>query len=107
MQLTATGRTDLEAELLLEESQGNRRAARHAIFSFPGESVEEVVGLKLAVGGYTIGVAESCTGGLIAQRLTEVPGSSQYFIEGVVAIPTMRRHEHWVLSQCCCWKMER
>ena len=47
--------------------------------------MEEVVGLKLTVGGYTIAVAESCTGGLVAQRLTEVPGSSKYFIEGVVA----------------------
>jgi len=47
--------------------------------------MEEVVGLKLTVGGYTLSVAESCTGGLLAQRLTDVPGSSKYFIEGVVA----------------------
>jgi len=47
--------------------------------------MEQVVGLKLAVGGYTLAVAESCTGGLIAQRLTDVAGASKYFIEGVVA----------------------
>jgi nicotinamide-nucleotide amidase len=47
--------------------------------------MEEIVGLKLTLGGYTLAVAESCTGGLIAQRLTDVPGSSKYFIEGVVA----------------------
>jgi nicotinamide-nucleotide amidase len=47
--------------------------------------MEEVVGLRLAVNGFTIAVAESCTGGLVAQRLTEVPGSSVYFMEGVVA----------------------
>jgi nicotinamide-nucleotide amidase len=47
--------------------------------------MEQVVGLKLALGGYTLSVAESCTGGLLAQRITEVPGSSKYFIEGVVA----------------------
>jgi nicotinamide-nucleotide amidase len=46
--------------------------------------MEQVVGLKLSVGRYTLAVAESCTGGLLAQRLTEVPGSSKYFIEGVV-----------------------
>ena len=56
-----------------------------AVFSFAGETMEEVVGLKLSVGGYTLAVAESCTGGLVAQRLTDVPGSSKYFIEGVVA----------------------
>jgi len=55
------------------------------VFSFAGEKMEEVVGLKLAVGGYSLAVAESCTGGLIAQRLTDVAGSSKYFIEGVVA----------------------
>ena len=83
--LTARGRTEEEANALLdrvvleiEERLGN------AIFSFAGEKMEEVVGLKLTVGGYTVATAESCTGGLLAERLTEVPGSSKYFIEGVV-----------------------
>jgi nicotinamide-nucleotide amidase len=57
----------------------------HSIFAFRGEKMEEIVGLRLSVGGYTIAVAESCTGGLIAERLTDVAGSSRYFIEGVVA----------------------
>jgi nicotinamide-nucleotide amidase len=83
--LTAHGRSEDEANQLLdrvvleiEQQLGN------SVFSFHGEKMEEVVGLKLAVGGYTLSVAESCTGGLLAQRLTEVPGSSKYFIEGVV-----------------------
>jgi nicotinamide-nucleotide amidase len=83
--LTARGRTEDEANQLLdrvvfeiEEQLGN------AIFAFRGEKMEEVIGLKLTVGGYTLAVAESCTGGLLAERLTEVPGSSKYFIEGVV-----------------------
>ena len=53
-------------------------------FRLRGETMEEVVGLKLSLGGYTLAVAESCTGGLLAQRMTAVPGSSKYFIEGVV-----------------------
>jgi len=42
------------------------------------------VGRSLAISGFTLAVAESCTGGLIAERLTNVPGSSKYFVEGLV-----------------------
>lgn len=83
--LTARGRTEEEANALLDRLSGQiEERLGIAIFSFAGETMEEVVGLKLAVGGYTVSVAESCTGGLVAQRLTDVPGSSKYFIEGVV-----------------------
>jgi nicotinamide-nucleotide amidase len=86
LQLTAQGKTESEAESLLDRlSEELEERLGHAVFSFRGETMEEVVGLKLAVGGYTVAVAESCTGGLIAQRLTDVPGASKYFIEGVVA----------------------
>lgn len=84
--LTARGRTEIEANTLLDRlSEQIEERLGNAVFSFAGEKMEEVVGLKLSVGGYTVSVAESCTGGLIAQRLTDVPGSSKYFIEGVVA----------------------
>ena len=84
--LTARGRTEVEADALLDRlSEQLEERLGDAVFSFAGEKMEEVVGLKLTVGGYTLSVAESCTGGLIAQRLTDVPGSSKYFIEGVVA----------------------
>jgi nicotinamide-nucleotide amidase len=56
-----------------------------AVFSVQGESMEEVVGGLLVERGKTLSVAESCTGGLIVTRLTDIPGSSAYFIEGVVA----------------------
>jgi len=84
--LTARGRTEAEADALLDRLSGQiEERLGNAVFSFAGETMEEVVGLKLSVGGYTVSVAESCTGGLVAQRLTDVPGSSKYFIEGVVA----------------------
>lgn len=83
--LTARGRTNDEAEALLDRLSAQlEERLGDAVFAFAGEKMEEVVGLKLTLGGYTLAVAESCTGGLIAQRLTEVPGSSKYFIEGAV-----------------------
>jgi len=50
------------------------------IFGENDETLEQVVGRLLDQAGMTLAVAESCTGGLLAQRLTSVPGSSQYFI---------------------------
>lgn len=55
-----------------------------SVFSTHGESMEEVVGKRLAELGQTVATAESCTGGLVAMRLTEVPGSSAYFMESAV-----------------------
>lgn len=55
-----------------------------AVFSTHGESMEEVVGKRLKELGQTVATAESCTGGLVAMRLTEVAGSSAYFIESAV-----------------------
>jgi len=55
-----------------------------AVFSFNGETMEEVVGKLLTERGLTVSLAESCTGGLIAERLTDMPGSSKYFLEGAV-----------------------
>ena len=55
------------------------------VFSVDGRRLEEVVGSLLAAQGLTVAVAESCTGGLMTSRLTDVPGSSRYVQEAVVA----------------------
>jgi nicotinamide-nucleotide amidase len=54
------------------------------IFSAGGESLEEVVLLMLGLRNWTLAAAESCTGGLLASRLTGVAGSSRYFLGGAV-----------------------
>src|SRR5207302_2086231 len=83
--LRAHGRSEEDADALLDNlSLKIEQALGNAVFSFRGETMEEVVGRRLAMTDFTLAVAESCTGGLIAQRLTNVPGSSKYFVEGVV-----------------------
>jgi len=83
--LRAHGRTEADAETLLDDlSLKIEKALGSSVFSFRGETMEEVVGRRLAITGFTLAVAESCTGGLIAERITNVPGSSKYFVEGLV-----------------------
>jgi len=54
------------------------------VFSTQGEDLEAVVGQLLRQAKKTLAVAESCTGGLVGHRLTSVPGSSDYFLEGSI-----------------------
>ncbi|MFW6228105.1 MAG: nicotinamide-nucleotide amidohydrolase family protein, partial [Alkalispirochaeta sp.] len=56
-----------------------------AIYGENDETLEHVVGVRLAEKGLTVAAAESCTGGLVAHRITGVPGSSRYFRGGIVA----------------------
>ena len=88
------------------------RAIGKAVFATHGETMEAIVGEHLRRRGETIAVAESCTGGLIARRITEVPGSSAYFLEGAVTYsnaakirtlgvsPTLLETHGAVSSQC-------
>jgi len=55
-----------------------------AVYSSKGESLEQIVGYYLQMRGATLAAAESCTGGLFAERLTSISGSSRYFLGGAV-----------------------
>ena len=55
-----------------------------AIFSRKGESLEQIVSYLLQMRSMTLAVAESCTGGLLAQRITSLSGSSRYFLGGAI-----------------------
>jgi nicotinamide-nucleotide amidase len=74
----AQQRVDELAEKL-EEELGD------AVFSDNGDSIEQIVGYYLQMRNATLAVAESCTGGLLAERITSVSGSSRYFLGGAVA----------------------
>ena len=54
------------------------------VYAEGGRAIEEVVGEALVAKGWHIATAESCTGGLLARRLTDTPGSSRYFERGFV-----------------------
>lgn len=73
----ARSRVDALAAALEEEFQD-------AVFSTHGETLEQIVGYYLDMRGATLAVAESCTGGLVAERITSIPGSSRYFLGGAV-----------------------
>ncbi|MGC2234847.1 MAG: competence/damage-inducible protein A [Pyrinomonadaceae bacterium] len=84
--ISAQSESEAEAEKILEELAGKIvEKLGVAVFSENGDTMEEIVGQILREKGKTLSTAESCTGGLIAQRLTDISGSSEYFIEGVVA----------------------
>ena len=55
-----------------------------AVYSRNGESLEQIVGYWLQMRNATLAVAESCTGGLLAERITSISGSSRYFLGGAV-----------------------
>jgi nicotinamide-nucleotide amidase len=79
--------TDLAAhaqKMLDEIVQGFELALTDRIYSQDGSSMEEVIARLLTMNNATISAAESCTGGLLAQRLTSIAGSSSYFLGGAV-----------------------
>jgi nicotinamide-nucleotide amidase len=63
------------------------------IYSENNETMEEVVGRMLAAQGASLAVAESCTGGLITHRLTNVPGSSAYVERSFVVYSNLAKQE--------------
>lgn len=85
LRLTAKAASLEVANKLLAEIEKDIRAiVGRYVFAVDEETMEEVVGILLQEKEKTIGVAESCTGGLIGHRLTQIPGSSKYFSYGAI-----------------------
>lgn len=85
LRITALGtdRADAEARLAAFERYVRERVGE-LIFGEGDDTLEAAVGRMLRERGLTLATAESCTGGLLADRLTNVPGASEYFCGGAV-----------------------
>jgi nicotinamide-nucleotide amidase len=85
LHFVCTKASDVEAQARVDELvERVEQEMGEAVFSSHGESLEEMVLLMLGLRHMTLAAAESCTGGLLAERLTSVPGSSRYFLGGAV-----------------------
>ncbi len=97
------------------ENSIRQRLGEH-VYGTDDETMEVAVGRVLVAAGATLAVAESCTGGLIASRITDVPGSSRYFQGGyvtysnelkqqVLGVPAQIIQQHGAVSEECAQAM--
>ena len=111
LRLTVKVGTAKEADARLKEAERKlREKAERYIYSDDEKDLEDVIGILLLEKNMTLAVAESCTGGLIANRLTNVPGSSEYFLGGfvvynnrlkteLIGVPTQMIIDHGAVSK--------
>ncbi|MBI4339600.1 MAG: competence/damage-inducible protein A [Chloroflexi bacterium] len=86
LRVIARGGTEAEARRLLDPVDHKLRAIfGKNVWGVDDESVEETVGAMLRGRGLTLATMESCTGGMLASTITDVPGSSGYFRGGVIS----------------------
>jgi len=85
VKLRAAGGSAREVGEALDAAGGKvREILQGYVFGEDGETIDSVVSELFRRKGVTLSLAESCTGGLVAKRITDVPGSSAYFVEGAV-----------------------
>jgi nicotinamide-nucleotide amidase len=72
-------------EIILGKEREIRARLGNNLYGADDETLEMIVGYLLYMRNLTLSVAESCTGGLISHRLTNVPGASRYFQGGIIA----------------------
>jgi len=94
IRLTVTPKQAVEGEAKIEELEKKiREILGTYIYGTDDQVLEEVVGDLLSERGKTIAVAESCTGGLIGAKFTNISGSSKYFERGVVTYSNQAKME--------------
>jgi len=100
IRVTAKSHTIEESEKLVKEmTQRITDKLGDAVYSTEDENIEEVVARLLMEKNVTVAFAESCTGGLISQRLTSVPGVSKIFNRGIVTYSNQSKVEELGVKQ--------
>ena len=98
--LKVKGKDKEEIERIFDHYQARLRQKLESHLLGSGEvTLEEVIGELLREKGATLAVAESCTGGLLGSRITDVSGSSDYFNRGVVAYGNVAKIEELDVAQ--------
>lgn len=108
----------LAQQVFAPVEQELRKRLGAAVYGVDDETMEVAVGQALLAAGATLAVAESCTGGLIASRITDVPGASRYFLAGyvtysnqakqdVLGVPADLLRAHGAVSAECAEAMAR
>ena len=85
VKITVTEKSKKKAAAIIKKIEKRIKSRLgNYIFGYDDDKLEEVAGRLLLKEKRTLAIAESCTGGLLANRITDVPGSSKYFLMGVV-----------------------
>ncbi|GAJ20843.1 unnamed protein product, partial [marine sediment metagenome] len=86
VQITTQAPTEKEVEKLLQSSVNQlTKILGNYVYGTGKQSLEEVVGNLLKTKKLKVAVAESCTGGMLGEMITRIPGSSEYFQGGVIS----------------------
>jgi nicotinamide-nucleotide amidase len=94
MRITVHASDEPSAGKLVHEVEERIRAkVQKHIYGIDDEELEEAIGKVLTERKLTLAIAESCTGGLVANKITDVSGSSNYFMQGVVAYSNQSKIE--------------
>lgn len=111
IRLTVRGSSEAECQDKLSQARAIvRDKIATAIYGYDSDTMESIIAQKLIAQNRTLATAESCTGGLIANRFTNIPGSSRFFMRGLVTysnqakvallqIPESLLHAHGAVSE--------
>ena len=102
IRITAKAATEDEAQALIEAEDAELRAILGTlVFGVDADTMERAAGYLLEERGWSLGVAESMTGGLVAARIVDVPGSSGWFRGGVVSYDSRVKYDVLGVPEGC------